>query len=164
MVFDAGTGRRGYMLHIVCGRPRRVYIYAEKEKRIAIHDAKKEAPLIPAPPCGRIIRACHWSYAIDAVISCGRRGMAPCCVHTYAEVVTAISCARRTERPASSAAQKPAVKESPAPTVSATSTRGVGSDEVPSAWNTSEYPRQIRPSISFRLPFPLSLNIALTFP
>ena len=42
--------------------------------------------------------------------------MAPCCVQTYADVATATSWAWRNVQPASMAAQKPAVKESPAPT------------------------------------------------
>lgn len=53
-------------------------------------------------------------------------GIAPFLVHTKADVCTARECASATLLPLSIDAIKAAVKLSPAPTVSATSTRGVG--------------------------------------
>ncbi len=52
--------------------------------------------------------------------------MAPCCVQTKAETSTAVLCASGMVFPLSSEATNPAVKASPAPTVSATVTIGVG--------------------------------------
>lgn len=60
------------------------------------------------------------------VISSGRTGIAPSCVQTYADVLTASECASATVFPLRMLAMKAAVNESPAPTVSATSTFGVG--------------------------------------
>ena len=56
----------------------------------------------------------------------GRTGMAPCWVQTKAETSTAFLCASRMVFPKSICATKVAVKLSPAPTVSATCTLGVG--------------------------------------
>ncbi len=57
-------------------------------------------------------------------------GMAPCWVHTNADVSTALRCDSSTVCPLRMLAMKAAVKESPAPTVSATSTLGVGWNET----------------------------------
>lgn len=65
-----------------------------------------------------------------SVNSEGRIGIAPFCVHTYAEVRTASECASWTLFPLRIDAMNAAVKLSPAPTVSATSTRGVGWNET----------------------------------
>ena len=59
------------------------------------------------------------------VSSVGNTGMAPFWVHTYADVHTANLCASSTGIPFSSPETNAAVNESPAPTVSATLTRGV---------------------------------------
>ena len=56
--------------------------------------------------------------------------MAPCWVQTKAEVATAQAWASATDLPLRIEAMKAAVKESPAPTVSATSTLGVGWKET----------------------------------
>ena len=64
------------------------------------------------------------------VISSGSLGVAPFCVQTKAEVFTARAWASRVDFPLRRAAMKAAVNESPAPTVSATSTIGVGWKEV----------------------------------
>ena len=56
--------------------------------------------------------------------------MAPLRVQTKAEVETAAAWASATERPRRIEEMKAAVKESPAPTVSATSTCGVGRKET----------------------------------
>ena len=66
----------------------------------------------------------------------GNTGIAPCCVQTNAEVSTARRCASSTERPFKIAAVKAAVNESPAPTVSATSTFGVSTKEICPGVNT----------------------------
>lgn len=57
-------------------------------------------------------------------------GMAPFFVQTKAEVRTARLCASATDLPLRIEAMKAAVKLSPAPTVSATSTLGVGWKET----------------------------------
>ena len=56
--------------------------------------------------------------------------MAPFWVHTNAEASTASSCASRTVFPFKIEATKVAVKESPAPTVSATFTFGVSTNDT----------------------------------
>ena len=58
--------------------------------------------------------------------SLGRIGIAPFWVQTKADVCTAHKCAPATDLPLSMLAMNAAVNESPAPTVSATSTFGVG--------------------------------------
>ena len=63
---------------------------------------------------------------IHSVSSGGSMGIAPFFVQTYAEVCTAREWASRTLLPLRIEAMKAAVKLSPAPTVSATSTLGVG--------------------------------------
>lgn len=57
-------------------------------------------------------------------------GMAPFLVQTKADVRTAMEWACSTDLPFRMLAMKAAVKESPAPTVSATSTFGVGWKET----------------------------------
>ena len=66
----------------------------------------------------------------QAVSSGGRMGMAPFLVQTKAEVSTALQCASATVLPRRMEAMNAAVNESPAPTVSATSTVGVGWKET----------------------------------
>ncbi len=61
-----------------------------------------------------------------SVRSAGRTGIAPFFVQTNADVRTAVACASGTDLPFRMLAMNAAVKESPAPTVSATSTFGVG--------------------------------------
>ena len=63
-------------------------------------------------------------------------GIAPFCVHTKALTSTASLWASFTDLPLSIAAQKEPVKESPAPTVSATSTLGVFSYDICPGVNT----------------------------
>ena len=63
-------------------------------------------------------------------------GMAPGRVHTKAEVRTAQECASATERPFRIPEMNAAVNESPAPTVSATSTLGVGWNDTFPGVNT----------------------------
>ena len=53
-------------------------------------------------------------------------GMAPFCVQTKADTLTAVWCASRMDLPRRICATNEPVKESPAPTVSATVTLGVG--------------------------------------
>lgn len=60
----------------------------------------------------------------------GRRGIAPACVQTNADVSTARLWAFFTLLPLRMFARKAAVNESPAPTVSSTSTTGVGWNET----------------------------------
>ena len=57
-------------------------------------------------------------------------GIAPFCVQTKALTSTASLCASTTGLPLRIAAQKEPVKESPAPTVSATSTFGVSWNDI----------------------------------
>lgn len=66
----------------------------------------------------------------------GRIGMAPAWVQTYADVSTALVWAVFTSLPFSMLEMKAAVKESPAPTVSSTSTTGVGWNETFPGVNT----------------------------
>lgn len=56
--------------------------------------------------------------------------MAPFWVHTNAEVFTAVSWASSTDLPLMIEERKAAVNESPAPTVSATSTIGVSLNDT----------------------------------
>ena len=62
--------------------------------------------------------------------------MAPFCVQTYAETFTANSCASLTLLPFRMLATNAPVNESPAPTVSATSTFGVSINETSPGVNT----------------------------
>ena len=71
-----------------------------------------------------------------SVSSRGSVGIAPFCVHTNADVLTARLCASATLLPLSMLATNAAVKESPAPTVSATSTFGVGWNDTFPGVNT----------------------------
>lgn len=64
--------------------------------------------------------------------SAGRTGIAPFCVQTKAETSTAFLWAAGTGKPLKMLAVKAAVKESPAPTVSATFTCGVGKNDFAS--------------------------------
>ena len=70
------------------------------------------------------------------VNSSGKTGMAPFCVQTKAETFTANSCASLTLLPFKMLATNAPVKESPAPTVSATSTFGVSINETSPGVNT----------------------------
>ncbi len=54
----------------------------------------------------------------------------PLCVQVYADTSTALRCDSATDAPLSMFTTKVAVNESPAPTVSATSTLGVSMDEI----------------------------------
>ena len=71
-----------------------------------------------------------------AVYSGGKIGIAPFWVHTKAEVFTAMVCASVTLFPLRIEAMNAAVKLSPAPTVSATSTFGVGWNDTLPGVNT----------------------------
>lgn len=68
--------------------------------------------------------------SVYSVSSAGRIGMAPFFVQTNADVRTAREWASGTVFPLRMLAIKAAVKESPAPTVSATSTCGVGRNDT----------------------------------
>ena len=61
-----------------------------------------------------------------AIVTGGTSGIAPFCVQTNAETFTAMRCACGRLMPSMSCETRVAVKESPAPTVSATSACGVG--------------------------------------
>lgn len=66
----------------------------------------------------------------------GRVGIAPACVQTNADVSTARLCAFLTLFPLRMLEMKAAVNESPAPTVSSTSTTGVGWNDTLPGVNT----------------------------
>ena len=68
--------------------------------------------------------------------SSGNTGIAPFCVHTYALTCTARLWASATLIPSRIEAQNVPVNESPAPTVSATSTFGVGWNDMVPGVNT----------------------------
>lgn len=90
--------------------------------------------IFPMMPSGDDIigRWVSWLYSCrcQLVIEEGSVGMAPCCVQTNADVTTAFLWASSTDFPLRMLAMNAAVKESPAPTVSATSTLGVGWKET----------------------------------
>ena len=69
-------------------------------------------------------------YRILSLNPSGSSGIAPLCVQTYADTSTASLCASGTGFPLRMAEVKVAVKESPAPTVSATFTFGVSWKET----------------------------------
>ncbi len=75
-------------------------------------------------------------HRYQPVISAGSTGIAPFCVHTYADVLTASAWASVTLLPLRTDAINAAVKLSPAPTVSATSTVGVGWNDTLPGVNT----------------------------
>lgn len=73
--------------------------------------------------------------SVSEYLGCGTVGMAPDCVQTYAERSEANLCASSISLPTSNALQNAAVNESPAPTVSTTSTLGLAlKDECPRAY------------------------------
>ena len=76
-------------------------------------------------------RETHYSVRSE-----GSTGIAPFLVQTNADVRTAIECASGTDFPLRMLAINAAVNESPAPTVSATSTFGVGWKETFPGVNT----------------------------
>ena len=83
-------------------------------------NAKKIAHLFP-----KVRNRANGPYASLYFNDAGIKGMAPCCVQTKALTFTARSWASFTDLPNRSEETKVAVNESPAPTVSATSTLGV---------------------------------------
>ena len=70
-----------------------------------------------------------WSTQYYFLLS-GNGLIAPLCVQVYADTSTALRCDSATDAPLSMFTTKVAVNESPAPTVSATSTLGVSMDEI----------------------------------
>ena len=70
-----------------------------------------------------------WSTQYYFLLS-GNGLIAPLCVQVYADTSTALRCDSATDAPLSMFTTKVAVNESPAPTVSDTSTLGVSMDEL----------------------------------